>query len=86
MKTKKIIAALIASTMALSLAATSVFAEGLEDSDDVLPEVEVTPEEIIPEVETPVETAPSDTGNSPIALAVIPVALAAAAIVAKKRK
>lgn len=68
--------------------------EGLDGEGDVIddePEVEEEPEiEEEPEVEeteaAPVETAPSPaTGNAPVALAVIPVALAAAAVVAKKR-
>lgn len=70
---------------------------GLEDEAEVIedePEVEETeiveePEVVETEAETeaaPVETAPSPaTGNAPVALAVIPVALAAAAVVAKKR-
>lgn len=49
----------------------------VDDTDDVDADVEE-------EVEAPVATNPS-TGNAPIALAVIPVALAAAAVVAKKR-
>lgn len=66
--------------------------EELEESEEE-PEVEDEPEEEPedepeeePEVEP--EVAPADnpgTGNAPVALAVIPVALAAAAIVAKKR-
>ena len=59
-----------------------------EPAEDVVEEE--TTEEVVEEpAETeaaPVETAPSPaTGNAPVALAVIPVALAAAAVVAKKR-
>jgi hypothetical protein len=63
-----------------------------DDGDEV--EIDVEPEEEPEVVETeaatevvaPVEVAASPaTGNAPVALAVIPVALAAAAIVAKKR-
>jgi hypothetical protein len=52
-----------------------------EVPDEIVPEIVETPEVI----ETPVVANP-ETGNAPIALAVIPVALAAAAIIAKKRK
>ncbi len=67
--------------------------------DDVIAEIEETEVEVTEEVVTEAEvvtepevvvvpetTVPSpSTGNSPVALAVIPVALAAAAVVAKKR-
>lgn len=53
--------------------------EDVDDTDDV--DVDVDAEE---EVEAPVVENPK-AGNAPIALAVIPVALAAAAVVAKKR-
>lgn len=65
--------------------------EDIEDVEDVEEDefVEDVEEPVVEEVveETaPVEVAPSPkTGNAPIALAVIPVALAAAAVVAKKR-
>lgn len=72
--------------------------EGLDGEGDTIDDEEPADEEIVeePEVEeteapaeteaAPVETAPSPaTGNAPVALAVIPVALAAAAVVAKKR-
>lgn len=59
-----------------------------EEFDETEPEIEDEPE-----VTEPVEEAPANievdspkTGNAPVALAVIPVALAAAAVVAKKRK
>jgi len=56
-----------------------------EEVEEELPEVEVE-EEPVETTAAPVEAAPSPkTGNAPIALAVIPVALAAAAVVAKKR-
>jgi hypothetical protein len=73
---------------------------GLEQDEDVIEEeieeevIEEEPveEEVVEEVEeevveeAPVAPAPSPaTGNAPVALAVIPVALAAAAVVAKKR-
>lgn len=72
--------------------------EGTEAEEDTIgeEEEEVTDEEVVDEAEEEVE-APAEeeapaaeetnpgTGNAPIALAVIPVALAAAAIVAKKR-
>ncbi len=66
--------------------------EGMEDAGDSLEEtpVETTVAEIIvaPEETTaaPAVEALPETGSAPIALAVIPVAVAAAAIVAKKRK
>lgn len=74
--------------------------EGEEDElgeEDVEPEEEAEPEEEPeeeepeaepeeePEVAPVVEESNPGTGNAPVALAVIPVALAAAAIVAKKR-
>ena len=71
--------------------------EGLDGEGDTIDDdepaediVEEPTEEVVEEpAETeaaPVETAPSPaTGNAPVALAVIPVALAAAAVVAKKR-
>ncbi|MGN0609325.1 MAG: hypothetical protein ACI4J6_08960 [Oscillospiraceae bacterium] len=66
----------------------------VEEPEDVVDEPE---EEVVDEPEEEVVDEPSDepadvpaenpgTGNSPIALAVIPVALAAAAVVAKKVK
>jgi hypothetical protein len=56
--------------------------EDFEDYEEEEEEYEEEPEE----VEVEVKEVPSPkTGNSPIALAVIPVALAAAAIVAKKK-
>jgi hypothetical protein len=71
--------------------------EGIDGEGDVIAdeEIEEIVEEVVeevvedveePVVEAPVEAAPSPaTGNAPVALAVIPVALAAAAVVAKKR-
>ena len=95
---KKILAALAASAMVLSMMSISAFAAGedgdgseIEDDTTVIeedteteaePEVEVEPEvEAVPEV-----PASPATGNSPVAMAVIPVALAAAAVIAKKSK
>ncbi|MDR0903090.1 MAG: hypothetical protein LBM59_00470 [Ruminococcus sp.] len=80
---------------------TAASAAGAEADDEVLPdepvedelpaeEVETLPAETeapAPETEAPAPVAPNpSTGNAPVALAVIPVALAAAAIIAKKRK
>ncbi|MBR4224991.1 MAG: hypothetical protein IKR73_09290 [Oscillospiraceae bacterium] len=66
--------------------------ELVEEEEEPVEEVEIEEpefeEEVVEETEAPapVEPAPSPkTGNAPIALAVIPVALAAAAVVAKKR-
>lgn len=74
---------------------TEVIADDAEEivADEEVPAEEVAvDEEVAPEVETEVEAvvedAPVDnaqTGNASVALAVIPVALAAAAVVAKKR-
>lgn len=58
-----------------------------EEEEEIPAEEEEVPaeeEEVPAEEEAPVENP--TTGNSPIALAVIPVALAAAAVVAKKIK
>ena len=60
--------------------------EEVEGDDFVEDEVEEPVVEEVVEEAAPVEVAPSPkTGNAPVALAVIPVALAAAAVVAKKR-
>ena len=63
--------------------------EEVEDIEEVEEPVEEVEEPVVEEVveeAAPVEVAPSPkTGNAPVALAVIPVALAAAAVVAKKR-
>ncbi len=71
-------------------AADDVEAEaGVEADDEELAEEEVeeevVEEEVEEEVEVEVEVANPTTGNASVALAVIPVALAAAAVVAKKR-
>ncbi|MDR0991613.1 MAG: hypothetical protein LBL87_01770 [Ruminococcus sp.] len=88
MKTKRILAAIIAAAAAFAMTATMAFAEGLESDDVTLDEEPAAAEEeevVVPE--EPVAPAPNpSTGNSAVALAVVPVALAAAAIVAKKRK
>ena len=89
---KKILAALAASTMAIAMISMTATAETLDADDEIIEDVEEDIvddtddiiEEVTPDVEAPV-TKPS-TGNAPIALAVIPVALAAAAVVAKKAK
>jgi hypothetical protein len=97
MKTKRIIASLIAAAAALSMAVTASAAAATVD-DEILPAddepvvtepAEVLPEEPVAPAEpvAPVSPAPNPTtGNSPIAFAVIPVALAAAAVVAKKAR
>ncbi|MBQ9209424.1 MAG: hypothetical protein IJ149_07555 [Oscillospiraceae bacterium] len=60
--------------------------EEVEDVEEVVEDVEEPVVEEVVEEAAPVEVAPSPkTGNAPVALAVIPVALAAAAVVAKKR-
>lgn len=100
MKTKKIFAAAAASVMAVSMLACTAFAQGkTEDPDEIETtpvETEVITEAPV-ETEAPAtEAAPAETtavapveniptGNAPVALAVIPVALAAAAVIAKKR-
>jgi hypothetical protein len=89
MKTKRILAAIIAAAAALTMTATMAFAEGLESDDVTLDDEPAAGEEevIVPEEETPVAPAANpETGNSALAFAVVPVALAAAAVVAKKRK
>ncbi|MGN0642680.1 MAG: hypothetical protein ACI4JJ_05990 [Huintestinicola sp.] len=67
--------------------------EGMEGEGDEIADDEIVDEEPADEVVEPEEVVepvkeeekPAPTGNAPVALAVIPVALAAAAIVAKKR-
>jgi len=58
---------------------------GVEADDEELAEEEVEEEVVEEEVEEEVEVSNPTTGNASVALAVIPVALAAAAVVAKKR-
>ncbi len=94
MNLKKILAAIAACAMATSMLAMTAFAAGVEAGDETLEEEVVTEEEVVEEeeveeeveVEETPEVSNPTTGNSPIALAVIPVALAAAAVVAKKAK
>ncbi len=97
---KKYLAALAAAAMAATLMSVAAFAEGIDgDDDEILDDedlevivlddedeevVVVVDEDEATVVVTTVATSPA-TGNSPVALAVIPVALAAAAVVAKKR-
>ncbi|MBQ5318317.1 MAG: hypothetical protein J6K17_04430 [Oscillospiraceae bacterium] len=96
---KKILAAIAACAVATSMLAMTAFAAATEGNEEVLEEEvteevveeEVTEEEV--EVEEPAEEPAEEvevenptTGNSAVALAVIPVALAAAAVVAKKAK
>ncbi len=102
MKMKKILAAIAACAMSAAMLSMTAFAAGTESDEETLDETpaeeeiidegeeetEEPAEEETPaeeEEETPVQENPG-TGNSPIALAVIPVALAAAAVVAKKAK
>ena len=96
MKMKKILAACAASVTALSMMAFSASAQGATDDSDVIDPTPVVEETTAaPVEETAVVTTEASapvapvtnptTGNAPVALAVIPVALAAAAIVAKKR-
>lgn len=93
MKMKKILAACAASVTALSMMAFSASAQGATDDSDVIdptPVVEETTtaapveETTVATTEAPAPVTNPTTGNAPVALAVIPVALAAAAIVAKK--
>lgn len=98
MKMKKILAACAASVTALSMMAFSASAQGADDDSTVIDDTPVVTEatEVITEApvteavtEATTEAAPAPvtnptTGNAPVALAVIPVALAAAAVVAKK--
>lgn len=85
-------------TMTVSAAGVDADDDTLDDGDEIV-EIEDDEEDETPvddaadEDETPAapveDTTPAPnppTGNSPIALAVIPVALAAAAVVAKKAK
>ena len=97
MKMKKILTACAASVTALSMMAFSASAQGADDDSTVIDDTPVTEAtEVITEApvteavtEATTEAAPAPvtnptTGNAPVALAVIPVALAAAAVVAKK--
>lgn len=100
MKMKKILTACAASVTALSMMAFSASAQGADDDSTVIDDTPVeTTVEVITEApvteavtEATTEAAPAPvapvtnptTGNAPVALAVIPVALAAAAVVAKK--
>lgn len=97
MKLKKILAAMAASALVVSMFGMAASATDDEVVTDLIDDEEVTDEVIEEEVtdevieeeteaEVEVEAENADTGNTPIALAVIPVALAAAAIVAKKAK
>lgn len=101
MNMKKILAAIAACAMSAAMLGMTVCAAGVTGDDETLePDDEGLIDEI-PGDEEPGEdeepagdeepgdtaTAPNPgTGNAPIALAVIPVALAAAAVVAKKAK
>lgn len=94
MKLKKILAALAASTMAIAMVGMMASAEGVEGEDEIVDET-TEGEEIAEDAEeapaedteeAPAEEENPTTGNASVALAVIPVALAAAAIVAKKIK
>lgn len=81
---KKILAGLAASLVALSAMAFTVSAAGTEDETPA--PVDTVASEEAPATEATEGTANPGTGNAPIALAAIPVALAAAAVVAKKSK
>ena len=90
---KKILAAIAASAMVVSMLAASAMAEGLDGEGDTLDEDPAEVSDIIDEGEPEPEPEPAPapvenpkTGNSPVAMAVIPVALAAAAVIAKKSK
>jgi hypothetical protein len=88
MKTKRILAAIIAAAAALTMTATVASAEGL-GSDEVTLDDEPTTSAEEEAIDNGDPVAPVEnpaTGNSAVALAVVPVALAAAAVVAKKRK
>ena len=96
MKIKKILAAIAASAMVLTMFGATVYAAGVEGDDDIIDEdvtdIDENEDEDEDEVEVEVEVEVEDevavpkTGNSAVAFAVIPVALAAAAIIAKKSK
>ncbi len=102
MNLKKILAAIAACAVAASMVATTAFAAGVDGDGETIDDTDATTSETIDEgdaaedeepaadTETEPEAAPEvsnpTTGNAPIALAVIPVALAAAAVVAKKAK
>ena len=99
---KKILAAIAACAMSAAMLGMTVCAAGVTGeeeelggddlgvTDEILGGEDETPAvepDLVetPAVETPAVPSPG-TGNAPIALAVIPVALAAAAVVAKKAK
>jgi hypothetical protein len=90
MKTKKLLAALAASALTLSMVGVSAYAAGVGGDTEPapLPVVDVPDEPTPPPVEEPIIAPPIqdnvNTGNPAVALAVIPVALAAAAVVARK--
>ena len=102
MKMKKILAAIAACAMSAAMVSMTAFASPIEGEDENLPEDPAEIEEPVEDpvddpVEDPVDDPVEDpepapvaanpgTGNAPVALAVIPVALAAAAVVAKKAK
>ncbi len=88
---KKILATLAAGAIALSMLSMTAFAEGMEDAGDSLEETPVTTTaaEVVTVPDTtaaPAQDVIPETGNPAVALAVVPVALAAAAVVIKKRK
>lgn len=61
--------------------------EPIIETEPEIVETTVTEAPVVTEAVEPVQPAPSPTtGNAPVALAVIPVALAAAAVIAKKSK
>ena len=103
MKIKKLLAALAASALALSLAGMAVFAAPIDGEDEIIPDDDIIFDEpfveedpfdwpVEPEWEPEPEPIPAPpvvnppTGNPSVAMAAIPVALAAAAVVTKKIK
>ena len=92
MKIKKILAAIAASAMVLTMFGATVYAAGVEGDDDIIDEDVTDIDENEDEDEDEVEVEVVEvvevpkTGNASVAFAVIPVALAAAAIIAKKSK
>jgi hypothetical protein len=87
MKTKRLLAAIIAAAAALSMS-MAVSAAPVTEDDELIdpPMIDAPvdePADVLPE-EPVAPAANPTTGNSPVALAVVPVALAAAAVVAKK--
>lgn len=85
MKLKKIFAGVAVATVALSAMAFTVSAEAAEETTLAITEAPAVTDAVATDATTAPATNPT-TGNAPIALAAIPVALAAAVIIAKKAK